>query len=540
MSEKPLERLNYYNGQRLEAADLKLEQEYHIRVRRWLNKSLYSTGGIAQGLTVRVEKDKEDKDVIVVGPGLAIDNEGREIILLDEHRPQIQPACLYEDFTGYLCIQYHEEKTAEASGSCLVRPQPGGGTGNRPAWGGPARIVAEPVLGFYPEIPPDSSGKIVLAMVTVDSKNCSVIKVLDTSVRRYIGAASASKVNQYALEGERHIDKNNPGRIYFHIRGRQPHAVTLYLRAECFSTLFYTELGNHDHNLSDNRNIKEISAPILGNNVEFYNHSHMLVYQNPETPGNPTDIIKSVIMDQENYRADELNDFKALDEKEHAKDKDDNELGPLDTLTNGKGHTHMFTADYSKAPSDSPPLKFNMSAYGGAKNDMIHWSGGRIYGGQHTHSLTLNNTGPVENDSNLAHTHPSVNIALGNAGCDLDARTGAAMALTYIKNLKIAIDKYDPTKDPKNRTDDILQQLADRDPVNWKSTDPAIKITLGDSNAGHPLVTNGTGPIRLDFLTGLSFDESDGGEYVIALYVEDTVEDPNDSGGKILYNLYVE
>ncbi len=40
MNEKPIERLQYYNGQRLEADDLKLEQEYHIRVRRWLNKSL--------------------------------------------------------------------------------------------------------------------------------------------------------------------------------------------------------------------------------------------------------------------------------------------------------------------------------------------------------------------------------------------------------------------------------------------------------------------------------------------------------------------
>src|SRR5262249_38049165 len=46
---------------------------------------------------------------------------------------------------------------------------------------------------------------------------------------------------------ERHIDSNNPGRIYFHIRGRQPSAVTLYLRAEEFSTLYYTELGWHEH-----------------------------------------------------------------------------------------------------------------------------------------------------------------------------------------------------------------------------------------------------------------------------------------------------
>ena len=44
MNEKPIERLSFYNGERLNADDFKLEQEYHIRVRRWLNKSLYSAG----------------------------------------------------------------------------------------------------------------------------------------------------------------------------------------------------------------------------------------------------------------------------------------------------------------------------------------------------------------------------------------------------------------------------------------------------------------------------------------------------------------
>ena len=64
MIEEPLDRLNYYNGQRLEASDLKLEQQYHIRVRRWINKSLY-TPGIASGLDVRGETNTR---FVVVGP----------------------------------------------------------------------------------------------------------------------------------------------------------------------------------------------------------------------------------------------------------------------------------------------------------------------------------------------------------------------------------------------------------------------------------------------------------------------------------------
>ena len=61
--ESPLERLNYYNGQRLEAGDMRTEQDYHVRVRRWLNKSLY-TPGIAAGLDVTV---KEGDPHTVVG-----------------------------------------------------------------------------------------------------------------------------------------------------------------------------------------------------------------------------------------------------------------------------------------------------------------------------------------------------------------------------------------------------------------------------------------------------------------------------------------
>src|SRR5438094_368397 len=122
MSEKPLERLNYYNGQRLEARDLKLEQEYHIRVRRWLNKSLYT------------------------------------------------------------------------------------------------------------------SGRTGLAEVELDAV-CTTVRRVHVGARRYVGAALTAKVYQYALEGERHVsstigNESNPARIYFHIRGRQPHSVTLYLRAE--------------------------------------------------------------------------------------------------------------------------------------------------------------------------------------------------------------------------------------------------------------------------------------------------------------------
>ena len=103
MNEKPLERLNYYNGQRLQAADFKLEQDYHIRVRRWLNRSLYPAG-IAEGLAVYAI---EDQPSVRVTPGLAIDHLGREIILLEEAVIDVVDG--HHGGGPYLTISYREE-----------------------------------------------------------------------------------------------------------------------------------------------------------------------------------------------------------------------------------------------------------------------------------------------------------------------------------------------------------------------------------------------------------------------------------------------
>jgi hypothetical protein len=125
MIEKPIERLNYVNGERLKARDLHDEQEYHIRVRRWLNKSLYSAG-IAEGLEVRAEPDRKDDKgrlVILVSPGLALDSDGREMILVEEAEVPIMgnPTVAGQPVEGnYLYIQYHEKSSDEAE-NCTPR-----------------------------------------------------------------------------------------------------------------------------------------------------------------------------------------------------------------------------------------------------------------------------------------------------------------------------------------------------------------------------------------------------------------------------------
>src|SRR4029434_97207 len=108
MNEQPIQRLNYFNGQRLEAVDFRLEQNFHIGVRRWLNKSPF-TPGIAAGLQVLVKSG--DPHTVIVQPGLALDALGREIIVVEPREVAVagKPSKPNEPVVGnYLVIEYAE------------------------------------------------------------------------------------------------------------------------------------------------------------------------------------------------------------------------------------------------------------------------------------------------------------------------------------------------------------------------------------------------------------------------------------------------
>ncbi len=74
--EKPPERVRYFDGQLLGVDDLRAEQEYH-RTMRYLHNRMHGSG-VAFGLDVVVGGGE-----LHVGPGLAIDAAGREIVLTE-------------------------------------------------------------------------------------------------------------------------------------------------------------------------------------------------------------------------------------------------------------------------------------------------------------------------------------------------------------------------------------------------------------------------------------------------------------------------
>jgi hypothetical protein len=500
MQERPLERLNYFNGQRLQAGDFTLEQEYHIRVRRWLNRSLY-TVGIASGLGVRkVAKAPR----VRISPGLALDAMGREIILLEEREETVPGA--HDDANKpiglYLTIRYREDVVGRQEGAC----RPSNGSGDKVSWDGPTRVVAEPVFEWSRDVPREDSGKVLLAYVGL-GKGCGEVNLLETDVRRYVGAASAAKVRQYALEGTRDIDSANPGSVRFHIRGRQPTSVTLYLRAEAFPTYFYTELGRHTHLIQVG--VGDLHIPAHKHAMPAADtgagsaHKHTVSSITADTDsgvwqgvlgvvaashvGNPVALAAYGIAQAALFAADALDPGTganlALSPRPFRSSDGDDVVTRVNmsiTLADETAHTHPIPAETSDFPGDG--------------SDQV---------------IPLQGTGSA---------NPS---GVSNTGADYAGTT--SQALTFVSGMTVRVDGVDVT-------DAVLRQIRNNRPSteNWTA--------LGNGLSDQPLAATGlnagTGAIRIDFLQGVTMSE---GEHVVEMSVAGAR-----NGGRIHFNLYVE
>jgi hypothetical protein len=510
VNEKPLQRLNYFNGQRLQASDFKLEQDYHIRVRRWLNRSLY-TAGIADGLQVYAI---DGAPRVRVMPGLAIDVFGREIILLEEKDVDV----VGQHNTGagcsgpYLTIRYQEDIIEQSTDNCV----PCGRSSNKTAETGPARILADPVLELNDSLPDPGSGKVALACISL-AAGCATIDFVDTSVRTYIGDASASKVKQYAMEGVRDIDAKNPARIYFHIRGRQPTSVTLYLRSEIFPLLHYSEMGNHTHS---NGGTLSIPAHTHGPNPGSTAFASLPTPTVNSVKANvDADVWKGVLgvaagaataaivvpnPVEGNFLA-----FTALLDVTAATAFIDDAINPDKGFMDLTLSPHFF----HHAPGTSNNQRelrgqqaVNMQITMDAIQDHNHGIDPFPADGN-PQVLTLSGTGSGVS-AGVNDVHPN----------DYSARS-AQNPLQYIASLHVAIDGHDVTEPLRKQ---VLNSRPSSE--NW--------TTLGSGNSTDALVVQGTGPIRVDYLPTVTLNE---GEHYIDLNVVGA-----GNGGRIHFNLYVE
>jgi len=86
-SAKPIERMQFFNGQPLFAADLQDLEEFN-RLMRWLHNQSLHQAGVASGYAVTGNKGDSQ---ITVQPGYAIDSQGREIVLTKPAVLQVPP-----------------------------------------------------------------------------------------------------------------------------------------------------------------------------------------------------------------------------------------------------------------------------------------------------------------------------------------------------------------------------------------------------------------------------------------------------------------
>ena len=144
-------RVNYFNSQMLYDGDFRDEQKYHRTMRLVHNSSLHAWG-IVSGLEV---KNGRKGNEVLIGSGMAIDNQGQEIIL---------PEDLVYPFSArkverYLTIAYKDEPD-EQSAKLNIK-------GEKDAY---ARREERPAIELLQDQPPKDGKAILLAKVTLDGK----------------------------------------------------------------------------------------------------------------------------------------------------------------------------------------------------------------------------------------------------------------------------------------------------------------------------------------------------------------------------------
>jgi hypothetical protein len=161
----PVKRVHYFDHQFLRADDFTAEQAYHQSLRRLHNRLLH-TWGIAEGLEVSFQGGASS---VTVSPGVAIDNNGREIVVTEDTPVELlnQPA----DTEVYVTISYSEEETDGT--------QETGAEGN-------TRYTERPQFVALRNAPSDPGNRLVLARAT---RTGTEVTALDTSDRRVAGAA---------------------------------------------------------------------------------------------------------------------------------------------------------------------------------------------------------------------------------------------------------------------------------------------------------------------------------------------------------------
>ena len=104
----PFERNRYFYGKLLTVRDFEVEQRYHCTKRELLNRLVHGAGVVC-GLGVTAS----DESTLIIESGMALDYQGREIVVPEPLFRKLQMLEGQENLPGkkdaYLCLTYAEE-----------------------------------------------------------------------------------------------------------------------------------------------------------------------------------------------------------------------------------------------------------------------------------------------------------------------------------------------------------------------------------------------------------------------------------------------
>lgn len=165
-----IKRLNYFTHQFLREQDFKDEQAYHVEMRRRHNRLLHGWG-VVSGLEVQKKGERE----ITIGPGMAIDKEGRELVLSET---------VTRDFTALERSSHTHVTIAYAEKWDEADHQAAGGVE------GYTRLTESTEIRESKQDPPKDGSVVTLARVHVDDVGHVHRIETEASVRKLIAPSS--------------------------------------------------------------------------------------------------------------------------------------------------------------------------------------------------------------------------------------------------------------------------------------------------------------------------------------------------------------
>lgn len=178
---EPIKRVHYFDHQFLRESDFTAEQDYHKEMRRIHNRVLH-TWGIAEGLALSFAAGASR---VTVGQGIAIDGQGREIVLPVD--TQTQDLSGFAGRTVFITIAYDEQQTDSTSET---------GVTNATRW------TESPLMMVAENPPSDPSQSLILGRATVaaDGTISTVNDGVDPNRRRFAGVVGGDlEVRSLAL-----------------------------------------------------------------------------------------------------------------------------------------------------------------------------------------------------------------------------------------------------------------------------------------------------------------------------------------------------